>query len=186
MLRRNTRGELAEPHVRINLRLTARKQRESNKTIEVVTAQLEAVAEKTKDWSKIVIAYEPVWAIGTGKVATTEQAQEVHAEIRKWLAKTVSKDAAEATRIIYGGSVSEKNCKELAKEGDIDGFLVGGASLKPACRCLCVPSVVLDVTDKGWQLSISSTRGNESLSGGCKCGSKESVYTVGPKAFRQL
>ncbi|MCJ1458303.1 triosephosphate isomerase [Mycoblastus sanguinarius] len=107
-------------------------QRESNKTIEVVTTQLKAVADKTKDWSKIVIAYEPVWAIGTGKVATTEQAQEVHAEIRKWLAETVSKEAAEATRIIYGGSVSEKNCKDLAKQTDIDGFLVGGASLKPA------------------------------------------------------
>lgn len=107
-------------------------QRESNKTIEVVTAQLKAVAEKTKDWSRIVIAYEPVWAIGTGKVASTQQAQEVHAAIRKWLADTVSKDAAQGTRIIYGGSVSEKNCKELAKEEDIDGFLVGGASLKPA------------------------------------------------------
>ncbi|CAF9928671.1 MAG: triosephosphate isomerase [Alectoria fallacina] len=107
-------------------------QRESNKTIEVVTTQLKAIAEKTKDWTKIVIAYEPVWAIGTGKVATTQQAQEVHAAIRKWLTEEVSKEAAEATRIIYGGSVSEKNCKELAKEGDIDGFLVGGASLKPA------------------------------------------------------
>lgn len=122
----------------ITPRLMGVKQRESDKTIEVVTTQLNAVAEKTKDWSKIVIAYEPVWAIGTGKVATTNQAQEVHAEIRKWLAETVSKEAAEATRIIYGGSVSEKNCKELAKEGDIDGFLVGGASLKPACKC--VPS----------------------------------------------
>ena len=111
-------------------------QRESGKTIEVVTTQLQAIAEKTKDWAKIVIAYEPVWAIGTGKVATTQQAQEVHAAIRKWLADTVSKEAAEATRIIYGGSVSEKNCKELAKEEDIDGFLVGGASLKPACKCL--------------------------------------------------
>ena len=67
-------------------------------------------------------------------MATTQQAQEVHAEIRKWLAETVSKEAAEKTRVIYGGSVSEKNCGELAKEGDIDGFLVGGASLKPACR----------------------------------------------------
>ena len=73
-------------------------------------------------------------AIGTGKVATTEQAQEVHAAIRKWLDGTVSKEAAQATRIIYGGSVSEKNCKELAKQPDIDGFLVGGASLKPACK----------------------------------------------------
>ena len=73
-------------------------------------------------------------AIGTGKVATTEQAQEVHAAIRSWLAKSVSAEAAGSTRIIYGGSVSEKNCKDLAKQADIDGFLVGGASLKPACR----------------------------------------------------
>ncbi|KAL9119109.1 MAG: hypothetical protein Q9187_004338 [Circinaria calcarea] len=107
-------------------------QREGNKTIDVVTRQLKAVAETTKDWSKIVIAYEPVWAIGTGKVASTEQAQEVHAEIRKWLSSTISEEASAATRIIYGGSVSEKNCKDLAKQSDIDGFLVGGASLKPA------------------------------------------------------
>jgi triosephosphate isomerase len=71
-------------------------------------------------------------AIGTGKVATTEQAQDVHASIREWLKKEVSADAAEKTRILYGGSVSEKNCVELAKQSDIDGFLVGGASLKPA------------------------------------------------------
>ncbi|KAA6408641.1 MAG: triosephosphate isomerase [Lasallia pustulata] len=107
-------------------------QREGNKTIAVVTSQLKAVAEQTKDWSKVVIAYEPVWAIGTGKVASTEQAQEVHAEIRKWLTASVSKEASDATRIIYGGSVSDKNCKDLATQSDIDGFLVGGASLKPA------------------------------------------------------
>ena len=107
-------------------------QREAGKTIEVVTNQLRAVAKEVKDWSKIVVAYEPIWAIGTGKVATTEQAQEVHQQLRDWLAKEVSKDVAENTRIIYGGSVSEKNCKDLAKEKDIDGFLVGGASLKPA------------------------------------------------------
>jgi len=107
-------------------------QREANKTIEVVTSQLKAVKEKINDWSKIVIAYEPIWAIGTGKVASTEQAQEVHAAIRSWLKKEVSDKAAEETRIIYGGSVNEKNCKELSKELDIDGFLVGGASLKPA------------------------------------------------------
>ncbi|KAH0562983.1 triosephosphate isomerase [Trichoglossum hirsutum] len=107
-------------------------QREANKTIEVVTAQLAAVAERVKDWSKIVIAYEPIWAIGTGKVATTQQAQEVHYEIRKWLASTVSQEASENTRIIYGGSVTDKNCRDLATQPDIDGFLVGGASLKPA------------------------------------------------------
>ena len=139
--------------------------------MDVVTTQLKAVVDRTKDWSKVVIAYEPVWcvsplfslsstslhlpfsywkvldlsrtnsivldlyrAIGTGKVATTEQAQEVHASVRKWLAANISQEASEKTRIIYGGSVSEKNCRELAKQSDIDGFLVGGASLKPACE----------------------------------------------------
>ena len=97
---------------------------------------MRAVKEKIQDWTKIVIAYEPIWAIGTGKVASTAQAQEVHAAIRAWLKKEVSEKAAEETRIIYGGSVSEKNCKDLSKQTDIDGFLVGGASLKPACEYL--------------------------------------------------
>ncbi|PUU81270.1 triosephosphate isomerase [Tuber borchii] len=107
-------------------------EREAGTTIDVVTRQLKAVADEVSDWSNIVIAYEPVWAIGTGKVATTEQAQEVHAAIRKWLRETVSDKAAEETRILYGGSVTDKNSKELATQPDVDGFLVGGASLKPA------------------------------------------------------
>ena len=107
-------------------------QREADKTMDVVLAQLNAVAKEIKDWSKIVVAYEPVWAIGTGKVASNEQAQEVHAGIRKWMKESLGEDTAEKTRVIYGGSVSEKNCRDLAKEQDIDGFLVGGASLKPA------------------------------------------------------
>ncbi|BCS19389.1 triose-phosphate isomerase TPI1 [Aspergillus puulaauensis] len=109
-------------------------EREANKTIEVVTRQLNAAAKELsqEQWKKVVIAYEPVWAIGTGKVATTQQAQDVHAAIRKWLSDAISAEAAENTRIIYGGSVSEKNCQELSKEADVDGFLVGGASLKPA------------------------------------------------------
>jgi triosephosphate isomerase len=110
-------------------------QREREETIAVVTAQLGAVAKTlggSAGWKNIVIAYEPIWAIGTGKVASSAQAQEVHAAIRSWLAKEVSAAAAEETRIIYGGSVSDKNCKELATQTDIDGFLVGGASLKPA------------------------------------------------------
>ncbi|KAF3930669.1 hypothetical protein ABW19_dt0207421 [Dactylella cylindrospora] len=108
-------------------------EREAGATIGVCNRQLQAVVDKitTADWSKIVIAYEPVWAIGTGKVATTEQAQEVHEALRKWLATAVSPEVAEATRILYGGSVSAKNSKDLAKQPDIDGFLVGGASLKP-------------------------------------------------------
>ncbi|KAI1164256.1 triose-phosphate isomerase-like protein [Nemania serpens] len=107
-------------------------QREAGQTLDVIAAQLAALKAKISDWSKIVVAYEPIWAIGTGKVATTEQAQEVHASIRAWLAKNVSQSVADETRILYGGSVSEKNCKELSKQPDIDGFLVGGASLKPA------------------------------------------------------
>jgi len=107
-------------------------EREAGTTTKIVTRQLAAIAHRIKDWSNIVIAYEPIWAIGTGKVATTEQAQEVHAAIRKWLADTVSAEASADTRIIYGGSVSEKNCRELATQEDVDGFLVGGASLKPA------------------------------------------------------
>lgn len=109
-------------------------EREAGTTVEVVTKQLEAVNKAiSKDaWAKVVIAYEPIWAIGTGKVATTQQAQDVHEALRKWLADSVSSEVAENTRILYGGSVSEKNCKDLATQPDIDGFLVGGASLKPA------------------------------------------------------
>ncbi|KAK7754245.1 triosephosphate isomerase [Diatrype stigma] len=107
-------------------------QREAGQTLAHIASQLAALKAQVSDWSRIVIAYEPIWAIGTGKVATTQQAQEVHAEIRQWLAKEVSQQVADDTRILYGGSVSEKNCKELSKEKDIDGFLVGGASLKPA------------------------------------------------------
>ncbi|CCF34376.1 triosephosphate isomerase [Colletotrichum higginsianum] len=106
-------------------------EREAGTTVEVVSKQLAALKAAISDWSKVVIAYEPIWAIGTGKVATNSQAQEVHAAIRAWLKKEVSEKVAGETRILYGGSVNEKNCKDLAKEQDIDGFLVGGASLKP-------------------------------------------------------
>jgi len=111
-------------------------ERESNSTLEVIFRQLQAVADEIDDrehssWgSQVVIAYEPVWAIGTGKVATPEQVQEVHAAIRKWLADNVSAEVSKATRIQYGGSVNAGNCEELAKFSDVDGFLVGGASLK--------------------------------------------------------
>jgi len=77
-----------------------------------------------------VIAYEPVWAIGTGLVATPEQAQQTHAEIRSYLAKAVSPAVADAVRIQYGGSANKDNAADLLAGQDIDGFLVGGASLK--------------------------------------------------------
>lgn len=108
------------------------KQRDDDELWTVLGGQLDAVAAKLKedDWSNVVIAYEPVWAIGTGKVATPEQAQEVHAFVRKWAADKVSSPVASTLRIIYGGSVNDKNADELAAKEDIDGFLVGGASLK--------------------------------------------------------
>lgn len=107
-------------------------EREANKTNEVNERQLNAIKATTNDWSNVVIAYEPVWAIGTGKTATPDQAQEVHDSIRAWLKKHVSEQAAQKTRILYGGSVTEKNAAELIQKKDIDGFLVGGASLKEA------------------------------------------------------
>jgi len=108
-------------------------ERESGKTGEVNARQLQAVVEELTEgqWGNVVIAYEPVWAIGTGKVATPEQAQDTHAEIRDWLAENVSPAVAGATRILYGGSVNGGNCADLITNRDIDGFLVGGASLKP-------------------------------------------------------
>ncbi|GMJ03566.1 triosephosphate isomerase, PLASTID ISOFORM TRIOSE PHOSPHATE ISOMERASE [Hibiscus trionum] len=105
-------------------------EREAGKTFDVCFQQLKAFSDVVPSWENIVIAYEPVWAIGTGKVATPQQAQEVHVAVRDWLKKNVSEEVASKTRIIYGGSVNGSNCAELAKKEDIDGFLVGGASLK--------------------------------------------------------
>ena len=105
-------------------------ERESNKTNEVNARQLAAIRKEVDDWSKIVIAYEPVWAIGTGKTASPEQAQEAHEVVRDWIKKNVSAEAAQKTRILYGGSVTESNAATLIGKPDVDGFLVGGASLK--------------------------------------------------------
>lgn len=106
-------------------------EREAGRTLEVCQAQLLPVLPKVTNWQKFVIAYEPVWAIGTGVVATKEQAQEAHEAVREVIKENVSEDAAAAVRIQYGGSVSPENCTGLISQPDIDGFLVGGASLKP-------------------------------------------------------
>lgn len=107
-------------------------QRKNGEMEKVLFAQLDALTKvlEVEEWRHIVIAYEPVWAIGTGTVATVEQAQEAHSIIRKHL-EEVSKVVAEDTRILYGGSVNAANSRELSSCPDIDGFLVGGASLKP-------------------------------------------------------
>ena len=107
-------------------------EREAGRTIEIVGRQLDAILDViTADEAKtVVIAYEPVWAIGTGKVATPEQVQEVHAFIRSRIAEKHGWAAAEVLRILYGGSVKPDNVKGLMALPDVDGALVGGASLK--------------------------------------------------------
>jgi triosephosphate isomerase len=106
-------------------------ERESGKTQAVNERQLAAILKTIGgNWSNVVIAYEPVWAIGTGKTASPEQAQEVHDQLRGWLKSNVSADVSKQTRILYGGSVTEKNAADLISKPDVDGFLVGGASLK--------------------------------------------------------
>lgn len=107
--------------------------REAGKTMDVVTAQFDGslAGIDAADVQKTVIAYEPVWAIGTGKTASPEQAQEVHADLRKLLAERYNQETADKVRILYGGSVKPDNASMLMSQPDIDGALVGGASLKP-------------------------------------------------------
>lgn len=107
-------------------------ERKEDMTDEVLKTQVKAVLDSVTDWTKIVIAYEPVWAIGTGIVATVNEAASAHYNVRKVLFDCVSPQTADSQRIIYGGSVSPDNCYQLIKCNDIDGFLVGGASLKPS------------------------------------------------------
>lgn len=109
-------------------------EREANKQNEVVRAQLaDSLFDlSAEDFSKIVLAYEPVWAIGTGKTATSAQAQEIHAFIRSIVAEKYGNEVANNTSILYGGSCNPGNAKELFANPDVDGGLIGGASLKVA------------------------------------------------------
>ncbi|MCF8025081.1 MAG: triose-phosphate isomerase [Desulfobacteraceae bacterium] len=108
-------------------------ERDAEKTFSVLDKQMENGLESLSadSFKGVVIAYEPVWAIGTGRTATAQQAQEVHARLRKFLDKRFGGDIASQTRIVYGGSVKPENIAELMALEDIDGALVGGASLKP-------------------------------------------------------
>ena len=105
-------------------------ERESGKTLDVVGAQIKGSVPSTATAGKVVIAYEPVWAIGTGKIPTTEQVEEVHAFIRAELAKLLGADVADKMQILYGGSVKPDNAADLLSLPDVDGALIGGASLK--------------------------------------------------------
>ncbi len=109
-------------------------QRKIGKTFEIITHQLNSSLKYMLDSKHMppsfIIAYEPIWAIGTGHTATPDQAQEVHIFIRNWIKKEFGDKIANSVRILYGGSVKPENIKELMAEEDIDGVLVGGASLK--------------------------------------------------------
>ena len=107
-------------------------EREAGKHFDVVAAQIkDALFELSKeDFSKLIVAYEPVWAIGTGKTASADQAQEIHAFIRKTIADKYGKEVADNTSILYGGSCNAGNAKELFSNPDVDGGLIGGASLE--------------------------------------------------------
>ena len=107
-------------------------QREAGKTAEVIATQCKGslAGLSAEQMAETVIAYEPVWAIGTGKVATPDQAQEVHADLRKLLVDGYNPEVAEKVRILYGGSVKPDNAGELMALADVDGALIGGASLK--------------------------------------------------------
>ena len=106
-------------------------QREAGQTLEVVKRQFEGSLEgiSADQMKKIVLAYEPVWAIGTGKTASPDQAQEVHFDLRKIMAERYNPEVAQHVRILYGGSVKPANAGDLLSQTDIDGALVGGASL---------------------------------------------------------
>jgi glyceraldehyde 3-phosphate dehydrogenase len=107
--------------------------REAGTTNAHVFPQIKAYADvfSKEDWKNVVIAYEPIWAIGTGLTATPEQAQDTHADIRQYLGEIAGADVAADCRILYGGSANAKTAPGLSAKEDIDGFLVGGASLKP-------------------------------------------------------
>ena len=108
-----------------------KEEREANRQNEVVKAQLEGSLFhlSAEDFGKITLAYEPVWAIGTGLTATPQQAEEMHAYIRSLVAERYGKQVADDTTILYGGSCNEKNAAELFANEDVDGGLIGGASL---------------------------------------------------------
>ncbi|MDE6397359.1 MAG: triose-phosphate isomerase [Muribaculaceae bacterium] len=107
-------------------------EREAGKHFDVVKAQIEdgLFNLSAEDFGKIILAYEPVWAIGTGKTATADQAEEIHAFIRSVIADKYGKEVADNTSILYGGSCKPSNAKELFAKPDVDGGLIGGASLK--------------------------------------------------------
>jgi triosephosphate isomerase len=104
-------------------------QREAGEAEEVIEIQLLATLQDVQISNNLAIAYEPIWAIGTGETATPQQAQKIHSFIRKWIQENYNKEIANSVPILYGGSVKPENISDLLAEEDIDGGLIGGASL---------------------------------------------------------
>jgi triosephosphate isomerase len=121
-------------------------ERESDRTFAVLERQLQAALAGLSPAAPFTVAYEPVWAIGTGRTATPTQADEAHRFIRRWLNGNLSPAVAERTRLLYGGSVKPDNFGELLKQPDVDGALVGGASLDVASFCGIVASATSYLT----------------------------------------
>lgn len=113
-------------------------EREEEKTWDVLHHQLGSIKEKLDQtkWKKVVIAYEPIWALNTGKIASADQTQEAMEGIRAWLHDNCGAEIANETRILYGGPVTETNAENIIKLKDLDGFLVGSTSTKPAFRTI--------------------------------------------------
>ena len=109
-------------------------ERDGDKTADVINTQLSAVKAKVEDWSQIILVYEPIWTFKTGKVATPEQIQESHQVVRGWVKENISEERAKEIHILYGGNVTEKNCDDIISMHDVDGFLVGGTSIKKGFR----------------------------------------------------
>ena len=132
LVNRRLRGALAFGLMGILCIGETLEEREQERTFAVLSEQVERGLEgvSAAEMARVVVAYEPVWAIGTGRTASKEQAQEAHAYIRGVLAKKFEKSVAEQTRILYGGSVKPTNIDELMRQPDIDGALVGGAALE--------------------------------------------------------
>jgi len=131
------------------------------------------ILKSLKDKSRVVIAYEPVWAIGTGVTASPEQAQETHKAIRDWIAKNVDQKTADEIRIQYGGSANAANAPELSAMPDIDGFLVGGASLKPEFADIIKAMVVA----RGGKNAVSDTSSTSSSTSKVKNASPDDFAT---------
>lgn len=185
--------------------------RESGRTMDICSSQLSAIAAvlTEEDWKKVVIAYEPVWAIGTGKVATPEQAEQTHADIRAWVAANVSArysanywtlyieicvyhfvllidcSVANELRILYGGSVKGSNCASLISCQNIDGFLVGGASLLPefvdiikVCTYFFTRSLLTSISLSGYMLCSAQVIRSIRKLASRACGSSAGSYDL--------